>query len=341
MAKKRARAPTKAEDVTDLITAGADVGSLVGSDRDDLTKWLNVYLSVEEDPGSHTHRAKVGDIQWFLRFFHEDSGGYHCDDWTKGRTKTFVNWLKRQTSEKTDRRLAPNTRRRIFDTLKHAARWIHRQRPFLAGDPFKGVKGVKIADPSWQGLRDLEVRRLRAAAEQLVQLQKRANQLPHRNRAILLVMLDTGLRVFELANLQLEQHQRRALRDVQRKGDQVTDKIPLSSDSCDALADYISIERGDGPGPLFQSKNGHALAQQDIDYLLQSIAKQANSRLSSEQQILLSPHVLRHTALRKWTEKKGVQFAQKIAGHASDRYIWRYVTPSDEVVQKAADDLWE
>ena len=75
------------KDVSALITQGADVAKLVGRDRDDLTKWFNLYLACEEDPGSHTHRAKVGDIQWFLRFFHEDAAGYHCDDWTKSRTK--------------------------------------------------------------------------------------------------------------------------------------------------------------------------------------------------------------------------------------------------------------
>ena len=114
-------------DVTALITAGADVGKLVGSDADDLTKWFNLYLTLEESPGSLTHKAKVGDIQWFLRFFHEDAGGYHCDDWTKGRTKTFVSWIKKQTSERTGNRLAPTTCKRIFDTVKHAAGWIHRQ----------------------------------------------------------------------------------------------------------------------------------------------------------------------------------------------------------------------
>jgi integrase/recombinase XerD len=81
--------------------------------------------------------------------------------------------------------------------------------------------------------------------------------------------------------------------------------------------------------------------QQDVDYVLDSIAGQANARLAEKNHIELSPHVLRHTALRKWTEKKGVQFAQKIAGHASDRYIWRYVTPSEDEVQAAVDELWE
>ena len=92
--------------------------------------------------------------------------------------------------------------------------------------------------------------------------------------------------------------------------------------------------------PLLQSKNGKQLAQQDVDYLLQAVAAQANSRLPAKEHIVVSPQVLRHTALRKWTEKKGVRFPQKIAGHASDRYIWRYVTPSENEVQQAVDDLW-
>ena len=130
----------------------ADVAPLVGDDRDDLSKWFNLYLTLEEDPGSNTRRAKVRDIEWFLRFFHHDAGGYHCDDWTKGRTKSFVSWITQQSSEKTGRQLAPTTCKRIFDTVKHAAGWIHRHRPFLAGHPARGLKGTTIGEPSWQGL---------------------------------------------------------------------------------------------------------------------------------------------------------------------------------------------
>ena len=32
-------------------------------------------------------------------------------------------------------------------------------------------------------------------------------------------------------------------------------------------------------------------------------------------------HVLRHTMLRRITEKHGVQFAMEAAGHASSKYI--------------------
>ena len=141
--------------------------------------------------------------------------------------------------------------------------------------------------------------------------------------------------------MQRDQYRRRALHNIQRNGDPITDGIPLSSDACEALAAYSNEERTAGRGPLFQSKNGKRLAQQDVDYLLQAVAGQANSRLPAKKHIEVSPHVLRHTALRKWTEKKGVRFAQKIAGHASDRYIWRYVTPSESDDQEAVDELWD
>jgi integrase len=57
------------------------------------------------------------------------------------------------------------------------------------------------------------------------------------------------------------------------------------------------------------------------------MAAQVNGRVSAEEQIDVSPHVLRHTFLRKLAEKKGVHYAREASVHQSDRYIWRYVKP--------------
>jgi integrase len=53
----------------------------------------------------------------------------------------------------------------------------------------------------------------------------------------------------------------------------------------------------------------------------------------------VSPHVLRHTFLRKLAEEKGVQYAKEASGHKSDRYIWRYVKPNQESLAAAVDEL--
>ena len=51
------------------------------------------------------------------------------------------------------------------------------------------------------------------------------------------------------------------------------------------------------------------------------IAAQANMRLSEEERIDVSPHVLRHTFLRKLVETKGRHYAREASGHQSDRDI--------------------
>jgi integrase/recombinase XerD len=63
--------------------------------------------------------------------------------------------------------------------------------------------------------------------------------------------------------------------------------------------------------------------------------------LPPEQRITVSPHVLRHTLLRKLAEGKGVRYAQEQSGHRSDRYIWRYVRPSAQGPADALDELAE
>ena len=71
------------------------------------------------------------------------------------------------------------------------------------------------------------------------------------------------------------------------------------------------------------------------------IVEQANTRLSKNEKIELTPHVLRHTALRKMAEKKGIRYAEQMAGHASSKYIWRYVQPSRDEMEEAVDDLFD
>jgi integrase/recombinase XerD len=72
---------------------------------------------------------------------------------------------------------------------------------------------------------------------------------------------------------------------------------------------------------------------------LQRITRQANVYFPADEQIKVSPHILRHTFLRKLAEEKGMQYAKETSGHKSDRYIWRYVKPNQESLAEAVDKL--
>ena len=189
-------------------------------------------------------------------------------------------------------------------------------------------------------LEDLEVTRLKSASEQLIKLKVRKNQQPHKAHAVLLVLLGTGLRVSELLACDLEQYQGKHLLNVKRKGRKVTRSVFLPKDAREALERYLAEERGKGEGPLFTTRNGNPLRREDVADILNGIAAQANATLPADQQIRLTPHVLRHTMLRKVAQEHGVQYAMELSGHASSRYIWRYVKPPREKLENALDELF-
>jgi integrase len=64
-----------------------------------------------------------------------------------------------------------------------------------------------------------------------------------------------------------------------------------------------------------------------------------NAHLPEGEKMDVSPHVLRHTFLRKLAETKGVHYAREASGHQSDRYIWRYVKPDQQTLADAIDEL--
>ena len=140
--------------------------------------------------------------------------------------------------------------------------------------------------------------------------------------------------------MNLSQYEGKHFRNVKRKGKSVSRKVFLSKDAREALGEYIEKHRGREKGPLFCSFSGERLARQAVDGVLKVVSAQANATLPPEQHIHVSAHILRHTFLREVAGRYGVQYAKELAGHTSDRYIWRYVQPSDEDKQEAVDGLF-
>jgi len=300
-----------------------------------LMAWCDLYMSIEAGPPKGaTYRAKKGDLQSFLAYLHEAAGTDHPDQWTKSLTEGFLHYLSH------DRAQAPNTVNRMLTTLKHAASWIHVQRPFLAGNPLERLRKVKTDDPDWRGLEDIHVTRLLSAAEQLTRINTRLNQHPVRDRAILLILLRTALRVSELTNLTYDQYRGKHLVNIKRKGNKVTRELLLAGVAREVLNQYIQERRGTEPGPLIQSQSGRKLAQQNVDEALKRIADQANIRLPADRKCHVSAHMLRHTALKRAADKYGVRFAMKLAGHVSSQYIWLYTQPSRQEQENAIEDLF-
>jgi site-specific recombinase XerD len=290
---------------------------------------------IEGRAGSdNTFLAKKRDLEAFLSFLMTSAGTDHPDQWTRSLTRGFLKHLERKLER------SPTTINRMLATLRHAAAGIHSQRPFLAGPPCDRIQDFEIEEPEWKGLDDIDVTRLKSAAEQLIHIKTRANQHPLRDFALFMALLHTGLRISELLALNLSHYEGKHLANVKRKGKSVSRKVFLSKDAREALDRYMEEDRGKKPGPLFCSRSDARLQRQNVDDALKEFAAHANATLAEDQQIRISAHLLRHTFLRNVARKHGVEYAKELAGHTSERYIWRYVQPSDEEKEAALEDLF-
>ena len=333
----KARKPIDDQSPQELVIRTPSIATLLPQQqRESLVAWFELYLRTQVgDPSGNTFKAKSIDLNKFIEYLFTAAATDHPDQWTRSVTEGFVNRLLKTND------LAASTVNRVLATLRHAAAWIHRQRPFLVGNPCAEVRNIDEDEPEWRGLEDLDVCRLRSAAEQLIAIQTRTSQRPWRNFAMFLMLLHLGLRESEMLSLQCPIHFRDGfLHNVKRKGRRITRKLRVPKAVRRAVAEYFERERGSEPGFLFQSKNGRRLAPQNLDDALKAIAAQANSTLPQSQHIRLSAHKLRHTALRKAAEKD-IRYAMKLSGHASTKYIWRYTEPGIEEFEEVLESLFD
>jgi integrase/recombinase XerD len=118
----------------------------------------------------------------------------------------------------------------------------------------------------------------------------------------------------------------------------LADCVPLHRDARQVLDEWLTARQDASPA-LFLTRTGRKLSRREAYGIIQRIAAQANAHLPEAKHMDVSPHVLRHTFLRKLAETKGVHYAREASGHQSDRYIWRYVQPDQQTLAEAIDAL--
>jgi integrase/recombinase XerD len=290
--------------------------------------------------------AKQRDLACFLTFYTQLYGHDDRREWYKSVTEAFLKALAlgqvprpSKHGEPKLQRLSQSTIARTYATVRHFARWIHKHvAAFPLGCPTDGVKAPEEGEPKWKGLSRLEQLRLLNAAQTLRVQNARGTDQGLRDHALIATLLGTGLRVSELLAIDVAQYNGRGFVNVLRKGGHVQRFLPIQKQHREVLDEWIA-QRGGGEGPIFRTRSGKRLDRTQAFLILQRVARQANAHLPPEQHLEVSPHVLRHTLLRKVANEKGLHYAMELSGHRSDRYIWRYVKPDAQSLAEAIDDL--
>jgi integrase/recombinase XerD len=309
-----------------------NVPALLNQGQRSLIALARAYFAMEvAGQARGTIEAKKRDLERFLLFFKSLYGHDRPQEWYPSVTREFLKQLRKGQP-------AQATVVRTYASVRRFARWIHRLQPFPAGCPTDGVKPPEEPEPEWKGLSRADELRLLNAAHTLRLRPGRGSNQGLRDQAAIAVLLGTGLRVSEMLNLNREQYTGRGFKKVLTKGGRIRDFMPVQAQARSVLEEWLAAS-GNKKGPVFTTRSGERLRRNQMGFIIQRVAAQANAHLPPAERFAVSPHILRHTFLRKLAEEKGVQYAKEASGHKSDRYIWRYVKPNHESLAEAVDGL--
>ncbi len=220
----------------------------------------------------------------------------------------------------------------------------------IFNDPSRGFKGIKIHEseltPRWLTKSEME-NLLREAENQVnAAIGKTKGKTEHpgyvramRDLTIVSVLLATGIRLSELANLHLEDfviNPRSGKMTVHYGKGGKTRSFDLNYSARKALAAWLEVRpNSEGVNNLLTSQKEGALTARAIARRVEFIAKRVG--------IHVTPHMLRHTYAKR-TIDAGARLNEvgRAMGHENIDTTKRYVTPSDEDMRRAVEGAsWE
>jgi site-specific recombinase XerD len=203
-------------------------------------------------------------------------------------------------------------------------------------------QGIQMAQPEVRSIEPLsreEVRLLLAAVRRSRSYQAAgivsgmvdfALPLVERNTAIILLLLDTGMRASELCGANIYHADLRACHiTVMGKGRKER-RLPFSARTGRALWRYLSTRENRTPEePLFLSRGGYRLSRDELAHTLTSAGKRVHVTGSH-------PHRFRHTFAINYLRNGGDVFTlQKMLGHSTMGMCRRYLAIAQVDLEQA------
>jgi integrase/recombinase XerC len=213
--------------------------------------------------------------------------------------------------------LSADTRHRYFREVRCFFNWLQRM-GHITQSPFANIKKVRLPLKIVQPFSPDDVLQLLACCDN-------GDAVSLRDRAILLLLLDTGIRVGELVRLELSDLDLGGQRLQVLHGKGNKQRVVAFGDDCKkALLRYLQ-ERGLSPGRLFVAAGGHRNLRPDSS-LQPNAVKQMLRRLGRQTGIpKVHAHRFRHTfatwAIEQDARELDVQY---LLGHSTPDMVRRY-----------------
>jgi integrase/recombinase XerC/integrase/recombinase XerD len=215
--------------------------------------------------------------------------------------------------------LEPETRHRYFRESRRFFTWAI-DRGLLEENPFSGLKNVRLPEKLVKPFSTTDVNKM-------LRVCSGNKDVKVRNRLIIFILLDTGMRRGELTSVELTDvniddrriHIRNAKGGKQRV-------VPFAGRCSDALRDYLGI-RGTQPGPLLLAVDPQGHLRNDAPLTASGLIQVLRriGRLSRVERV--NAHRFRHTfatwAVSHDAREMDVQY---LLGHSSVSMVRRYTS---------------
>ena len=163
--------------------------------------------------------------------------------------------------------------------------------------------GRVLAIPAKRGERALVSFLLPAEADALLASPDRSRRLGRRDHALLVLALQTGLRVSELSSLRVDDLHLGTGAFVHCAGKGRKERAtPLTKLTVTVMKDYLAERGGQGADPVFAGPGGQPLGRDAIRRLVERHAASAARACPSLSRKKPTPHTLRHTCAMRLLE---------------------------------------
>jgi site-specific recombinase XerD len=136
----------------------------------------------------------------------------------------------------------------------------------------------------------------RAEMEALLAVPDPASWIGRRDGAVLLLLLQTGLRVSELINLNCRDVMVGAGAHVRCEGKGRKERCtPLRRETAKAMQAWLKERAGQADDPAFPTIRGDRLSRDAVEHLVRKYTTAASRRCGSLREKRVSPHTLRHS----------------------------------------------
>ena len=279
------------------------------------------YLSIVQEKSSQTIQGYILDIELFFQFLlraekftgREVNEGF-IQDIDLNDIYGFLNYLKRERTN------CANTRARKIASIKSFFKYCENKIEIIKVNPTNKLETPKIGKKQINYLSLDECELL---------LNNIVGRNKERDYAILVVFLNTGVRLSELRHIEVAKIKDDTL-IVTGKGNKDR-TIYLNDVTLDAISRYKMCRKGKGKY-LFLSERGTVLSKREIQYIVQKNIESAGLDTSK-----YTTHKLRHTAatLLFKHSKVDIRTLQVILGHKNINTTQIYTHVDDEDVRKA------